>query len=84
MQDKIRNFSNVIDQDADGNLTLGPSGTPVDETCDWNGCNEIWAVKVWRVVSCNETGLANTPPFENVLLCERHEKEGCRGEYLRR
>jgi len=56
--------------------------TPLDETCDWFGCSEIWAVKLWRLPSLNENGLANTPDLENVLLCERHEFEGCKPAYL--
>ena len=52
--------------------------TPSDETCDWFGCNQIWTVKIWRLASLNEVGIANTPATENVLLCERHEFEGCK------
>jgi hypothetical protein len=35
-------------------------------------------VKIWRLASLNEVGIANTPATENVLLCERHEFEGCK------
>jgi hypothetical protein len=80
MKQKIRGFSSVIEDGTDGNIILSPSGTPHNETCDWNGCNQIWAVKVWRVMALNENGLANTPPFENVLLCEKHEIEGCKAD----
>jgi hypothetical protein len=73
MQDKIRGFSSVIDTDADGNYMLSPSGTPLNETCDWIGCTEIWAVKLWRAASLNEKGLA-TRRHSRTCSCARSTK----------